>query len=68
MLGNLARITTFARAPKKTYVMRHPIRSVRMMKRRQAIRHAVTDPRAFALMEAVAAVPVGIWLGRKLLG
>lgn len=67
MLGAVATMVGYARKPKPTFFLRHPVRAVRIMRFRHGVREAFTPRRvALGLGAAAVAVPVGMWLGRKL--
>lgn len=66
MLGAIATVVAYTRKPKPTYVLRHPVQAVRIMKFRHDVREAFTPGRiAVGLGVAALAVPLGLWLGRR---
>ncbi len=67
MFGAVVNAVGYARKPKATFVLRHPVRAVRIMKFRHDVKETFT-PRRIALGIGAAAVmvPLGYWLGRKM--
>lgn len=67
MLGTLATLVAYRRQPKALFMMKHPIRTVQLMKLRHEMKEIVTAQRiAAGVGAALLAVPLGIWLGRQL--
>lgn len=52
-------------APKTTFTVRHPRAALRWKTTRYALRHSLA-PRISGAAAAAVALPLGIWLGRKL--
>lgn len=66
MLGTLATLVAYQRQPKALFVMKHPVRTVQLMKLRHDVKERLTAPSLAAGLGAAAlAIPVGIWLGRQ---
>lgn len=63
MLGEIATMTGYVKAPRTTYVVRHPMKAMRMAR----VRRDVTPARIAMGVGALAAIPLGIWLGRRIL-
>ena len=59
MIGRIARLVGYRKAPTATYVLRHPVRGMKALRaaRQGMSRTAVTGAGA-----AVLAVPLGYWL------
>lgn len=67
MFGAVVNAVGYARKPKATFVMRHPVRTFRIMKFRREMKHAFTPRRiALGIGAAAVAVPLGYWLGRRM--
>jgi hypothetical protein len=62
MFGKLAKTIAYVRAPRATFVLRHPVKAVKAYRLRRKLMK-VTGPR-IALGAAVLAVPVGIAVAR----
>lgn len=66
MIGTIATVAGYAKAPKTTFIVKHPIRAMEIMTVRRKVRNTVTSPAFLAGVGAAAlAVPVGIWLRRR---
>ena len=65
MIGTLLRVFAYSKAPRTTFTMLHPTKAVLFRKFQWDMRHAYA-PRVTALGAAALALPVGLWLGRRL--
>ena len=65
MLGDIATVAGYVKAPRTTYVVKHPIRAMRMARVRRDIGQALTPGRVALGLGVLAAIPAGIWLGRR---
>ncbi len=65
MLGEIATVAGYVKAPKTTYVVKHPIRAMKMARVRRDISDTFTPGRVALGLGLLAAIPVGIWLGRR---
>ena len=65
MLGEIATVAGYVKAPKTTYVVKHPIRAMKMARVRRDIGDTLTPGRVVLGLGIVAAIPLGIWLGRR---
>lgn len=54
----------YMKAPRTGFVLRHPIRSMKMMRTRRMIRHRMRDPRVAAGVGA--ALALGLWMRRRM--
>lgn len=63
MLGEIATVAGYVKAPKPTYVVRHPLKAMRMAR----VRRDVTPARVAMGIGALAAIPLGIWIGRRIM-
>lgn len=67
MLQAVMYLKSYAKAPGAMFTMRHPVKAIRMMRARRAMRHAFAPRRvAMGLGAAALAVPFGLWVGRRL--
>jgi hypothetical protein len=62
MLGGIAKVVGYAKAPTATYMLRHPVKGVRQWRAARQPRNRATLASAGA---AVLAVPVGLWLALR---
>jgi hypothetical protein len=62
MLGGIAKVVGYAKAPKATYMLRHPIKGVRQWRAARQPRNRAALASAGA---AVLALPVGLWLALR---
>lgn len=67
MFGAVVNAVGYVRKPGAAFVVKHPVRAVRIMRFRRNVRDTFTARRiALGLGAAAVAVPVGYWLGRRL--
>ncbi len=67
MLGEIATMAGYVKAPRTTFVVKHPVRAMRMARVRRGIGSALTPGRLALGIGALAAIPFGIWLGRRIM-
>lgn len=62
MVGRIAKLVGYAKAPRATFMLRHPIRGVKQWRaaRRGLNAKALTGAGVMTL-----AVPVGLWIARR---
>lgn len=65
MLGEIATVAGYVKAPRTTYVVKHPLKARRMARVRRDIADAFTPVRIGMGVAALLAIPLGIWLGRR---
>lgn len=64
MIGSIARMYAYSKAPKTTFALRHPRTAIRLGKAKWDMKHAFA-PRVAALGAAAVALPIGLWLGSR---
>ncbi|NLG61600.1 MAG: hypothetical protein GX539_05095 [Candidatus Cloacimonetes bacterium] len=65
MVGNLLKTYAYAKAPRATFMVGHPVKSARLAKMRWDMKHAWA-PRVAAIGAAAVALPLGLALGRAM--
>ncbi|HEX6938285.1 MAG TPA: hypothetical protein VF158_02655 [Longimicrobiales bacterium] len=69
MFGAVVNAIGYARKPRAGFIVKHPLRAVRILRFRHGVKEAFTPRRiALGLGAATVAVPLGLWIGRKLGG
>ena len=63
MLGRIATLVGYTRAPKATFLIRHPVKGTKALVAAKGLKGLVTT-RAGATLGAMIALPVGIWAAR----
>lgn len=66
MLGTIVNLASYRKAPRATFIMRHPVRAARIMKVRHDLRDAFSPGRVALGLGAAAAIPLGFWVRRRL--
>lgn len=64
MIGKLANLMAYKRAPKATYMLKHPVKGTKMLVAAKGLKGLVTG-RTGAMLGTLAAIPVGIWAVRR---
>lgn len=68
MIGSLARMVAYHKAPKTTFAVLHPRKAMKLRRLRRDLRTSPA-PRVAAAGAAVTmaalALPLGLWLGRR---
>ena len=67
MIGKIANLMAYKRAPKATYVMKHPVKGTKALLAAKGAKGLVTG-RTGLVLGAVAAVPIGIWAASRVVG
>jgi hypothetical protein len=67
MIGKLATIVGYKKAPKATFVLRHPVKGTKAFLAARGFKGLVTG-RTGMVLGAAAAVPVGLWAYGRLNG
>lgn len=65
MIGKLANLVAYKKAPKATYVMKHPIKGTKALVAAKGMKALVTG-KTGAVLGTLAAVPVGLWARRRM--
>lgn len=60
MVARLAKLFAYRKAPKATYVMRHPVKGTKALFAAKGAKGLVTG-RTGLVLGTLAAIPVGIW-------
>jgi hypothetical protein len=64
MIGSIAKMVAYSKAPKTTFAVLHPKQALRLRKFRRDMTHSPA-PRVAAIGAAALALPLGLWLGRR---
>lgn len=64
MIGSLAKMVAYSKAPRTTFTVLHPRKALRLRAMQKELRHSPL-PRLTALSAAVLALPLGMALGRR---
>ena len=64
MIRKLANLMAYKKAPKATYLLKHPVKGTKMLVAAKGAKGLVTG-RTGAVLGTLAAIPVGIWAARK---
>ena len=64
MFGKLANLMAYKKAPKATYLLKHPVKGTKALVAAKGLKGLVTG-RTGAMLGTIAAVPVGIWAARR---
>lgn len=67
MIGKIAKLWTYKKAPKASYVAKHPIKGTKALLAAKGAKGMVTG-RTGMVLGALAAVPVGLWAATRLSG
>lgn len=67
MLAKLATLIGYKKAPKATFVMRHPVKGTKAFLAARGVKGLVTG-RTGLVLGAVAAVPLGLWARARMNG
>lgn len=65
MIGKLANLIAYKKAPKATYVLKHPVKGTKALVAAKGLKGLVTG-KTGALLGTLAAVPVGLWARRRM--
>jgi hypothetical protein len=67
MIGRVATLVGYKKAPKATFVMKHPVKGTKAFLAAKGVKGLVTG-RTGMVLGALAAVPVGLWAASKMGG
>ena len=67
MIGKIANLMAYKKAPKATYEMKHPVKGTKAFLAAKGAKGLVTG-RTGLVLGAIAAVPVGVWAATRLTG
>jgi hypothetical protein len=67
MIGRVATLIGYKKAPKATFLMKHPVKGTKAFLAARGAKGLVTG-RTGLVLGAVAAVPVGLWAASKMGG
>lgn len=65
MIDRLAKLVAYKKAPKATYVLRHPVKGTKALVAAKGAKALVTGRTGLAL-GAVAAIPIGFWAASRM--
>jgi hypothetical protein len=64
MIGTLAKIFAYNKAPRTTFTVLHPRKALKLRKFRNDMMHSQAA-RVAAVSAAAVALPLGLWIGRR---
>lgn len=64
MIGSLAKMMAYNRAPRTTFAVLHPKQALKLRKLRRDMTRSPA-PRIAAIATAAVALPLGLWIGRR---
>jgi hypothetical protein len=65
MIGRIATLIGYSKAPKATYVLKHPVKGSKAFLAARGVKGLVTG-RTGMVLGAIAAVPVGMWAASRM--
>ncbi|MFP4623962.1 MAG: hypothetical protein ACOCVZ_01090 [Gemmatimonadota bacterium] len=65
MIGKLASLVGYTKAPKATYVLKHPVKGTKALVAAKGAK-ALVRGRTGLVLGTLAAIPVGIWAANRL--
>jgi hypothetical protein len=65
MIGRIATLIGYSKAPKATFVLKHPVKGTKAFLAARGLKGLVTG-RTGMVLGAVAAVPVGLWAASRM--
>jgi hypothetical protein len=65
MIGKLANLIAYKKAPKATYVLKHPVKGTKALLAAKGAKALVTG-RTGVVLGTLAAIPAGIWAVSRL--
>lgn len=65
MIGKLANLMAYKKAPKATYVLKHPVKGTKALVAAKGLKGLLTG-KTGAVVGTLAAVPVGLWATRRM--
>jgi hypothetical protein len=63
MIGSVAKMVAYSKAPRTTFTVLHPRKALKLRAMKQEVRHSPV-PRIAAIGAAAIALPLGLALGR----
>lgn len=67
MIGKLANLMAYKKAPKATYVLKHPVKGTKALLAAKGTRSLVMGRTGLAL-GALAVLPLGVWAAQRVIG
>lgn len=67
MIGKLANLMAYKKAPKATYVLKHPVKGTKALLAAKGTRSLATGRTGLAL-GALAVLPLGVWAAQRVIG
>ena len=64
MIGKIANMIGYTKAPKATYVLKHPVKGTKRLIAARGAKSLVTG-RTGLVLGALAAIPVGLWVASQ---
>lgn len=65
MIGRIATLVGYSKAPKATFVLKHPVKGTKMFLAARGVKGLVTG-RTGLVLGAMAALPLGMWAASRL--
>jgi hypothetical protein len=65
MIGRIATLIGYSKAPKATFVLKHPVKGTKAFLAARGLKGLVTG-RTGMVLGAIAAVPVGMWAASRM--
>lgn len=66
-MPNVKTLVSYVRKPRTTFFLKHPVKAIRAARMRHDLKEAFRPKRvAMGLGAAALAVPIGLWIGKKL--
>lgn len=65
MFGKIANVLAYKKAPKATYIMKHPVKGTKALIAAKGAKSLVTG-RTGLVLGTLAAIPVGVWAASQL--
>lgn len=65
MIGRIANLVAYKKAPKATYVLKHPVKGTKALFAAKGAKGLLIG-RMGAVLGALAAIPLGIWAKRRM--
>ena len=66
MIGKITNLIAYKKAPKATYMLKHPVKGTKAMLAARGAKWTLTG-RTGAVLGTLAALPVGYWAAQRLL-
>jgi len=62
VIGSILTMAGYPKAPRATFMLKHPVKSWKIVRMRRTMRHRLADPRFMAGLGAALALPIGLWV------